>query len=79
MSGGGFCPKNKPAGAAAMAASRGWVGQPIIWLVLNAIEDLNYDLAVGPWHSLKTNQFSGTLGLLPCRPPEDGLANPSSG
>ena len=61
------------------AASRGWVGQPIIWLVLNAIEDLNYDLAVGPWHSLKTNQFSGTLGLLPWQPPEDGLADPLSG
>ena len=55
------------------------MGWPIIWLVLNAIEDLNYDLAVGPWHSLKTNQFTGMLGLLPCQPPEDGLANPSSG
>ena len=60
-------------------ASRGWVGQPIIWLVLIAIEDLNYDLSVGPWNSLKTNQFSGTLVLLPWQPPEDGLANPSSG
>ena len=60
-------------------ASRGWVGQLIIWLVLIAIEDLNYDLSVGPWHSLKTNQFSGTLGQLPRQPPEDGLANPSSG
>ena len=60
-------------------ASRGWVGQLIIWLVLIAIEDLNYDLSVGPWHSLKTNQFSGTLGLLPWQPPEDGLANPLSG
>ena len=62
-----------------MAASRGWVGQLIIWFVLNAIEDLDYDLAVGPWHSLKTNQFSGTLGLLPWQPAEDWLANPSSG
>ena len=35
-------------------ASRGWVDQLIIWLVLVAIEDLNYDLSVGPWHSLKT-------------------------
>ena len=60
-------------------ASRGWVGQLIIWLVLIAIEDLNYDLSVGPWHSLKTDQLSGTLGLLPCQPPEDVLANPSSG
>ena len=59
-------------------ASRGWVGQPIIWLVLNAIEDLNYDLLVGPWHSLKTNQLSGTLRLLPWQPAEDGLAKPSS-
>ena len=62
-----------------MAASRGWVGQLIIWFVLNAIEDLDYDLVVGPRHSLRTNQFSGALGLLPWQSLEDVLANPSSG
>ena len=30
-------------------------------------------------HSLETNQFSVTLGLLPWQPLEDGLANLSSG